>query len=236
MDVLQRLGLSGRRGASGSRSVPNGVIAVKSGAILTQRAWVQVPLRTVLPASYTSTNLSMILSLSSHRINSAFVFTVLSKKKKLQLGVQLAPGKVIVHVGQRNSVSFDYDVHDGHWHSLAVDIRGEWVFLYAACGNRTAHADLQLRKEETLDPEGSFLLGKMNQNSVPFEGAICQFDIYPSAQAAHNYCDYIKKQCREADSYRPALPPLLPLLPTELNVTVTPKNAAVVDRADEEGP
>ena len=221
VDVLQRLGLSGRRGAGGSRSVPNGVIAVKLGAILTQRARVQVPLRAVLPASYTSANLSVILSLSAHRVNSAFVFSVLSRKKKLQLGVELAPGKVLVHVGQRNSVSLDYNVHDGHWHSLALDIRGQRVFLYTSCGNHTAHADLPLSKEETLDPEGSFVLGKMNQNSVPFEGAICQFDIYPSAQAAHNYCDYIKTQCREADSYRPALQPLLPLLPQELNVTVT---------------
>ncbi|KAJ3604466.1 hypothetical protein NHX12_029206 [Muraenolepis orangiensis] len=224
VDVLQWLGLSGRRGgASGPRSVPSGVIALKSGVILTQQARVQVPLRAVLPAWYTSTNLSVVLSLSVHRVNSAFVFAILSKQKKLQLGVQLAPGKVVVHVGQRSSVSFDYSVHDGRRHSLALDIRGQRVYLYTACGNQTAHADLPSRKEETLDPEGSFLLGKKNQNSVPFEGAICQFDIYPSAQAAHNYCDYIKKQCREADSYRPLLPALLPLLPTELNVSqITP--------------
>lgn len=80
---------------------------------------------------------------------------------------------------------------------------------------------MHLKKEETLDAEGSFLLGKMNHNSVPFEGAICQFDIYPSAKAAHNYCDYIKKHCREADTYRPAFPPLLPLFSTDPNITVT---------------
>lgn len=83
------------------------------------------------------------------------------------------------------------------------------------------HADLIFKKAEALDAEGSFLLGKMNHNSVPFEGAICQFDIYPSAKAAHNYCDYIKKQCREADTYRPVLPPLLPLVSNDPNITVT---------------
>lgn len=225
MDVLQQLGLSGRRAggssSSGARSIPNGIIPFKSGVILTPRARVQVPLHTVIPATYSSTNLSLILSLSVHRINSAFLFSVLSKKRKVQLGVQFVPGKVLVHVGQRSSVSFDYDVHDGQWHSLALDIRGHQVFLYTSCGKKSVHADLHSKKEEALDPEGSFLLGKMNHNSVPFEGAICQFDIYPSAKAAHNYCDYIKKHCREADTYRPVFAPLLPLFSTDPNITVT---------------
>lgn len=224
MDVLQQLGLSGRRGgapsSSGARSSPNGIIPFKSGVILTPRARIQVPLRTVIPDTYSSTNLSLILSLSVHRINSAFLFSVLSKKRKVQLGVQFAPGKVLVHVGPRSSVSFDYDVHDGQWHSLALNIQGHQVFLHTSCGKRSVHADLH-KKEEALDAEGSFLLGKMNHNSVPFEGAICQFDIYPSAKAAHNYCDYIKKHCREADTYRPMFPPLLPLSSTDLNITVT---------------
>lgn len=225
VDVLQQLGLSGRRAgglsSSGARSIPNGIIPVKSGVILTPRARIQVPLRTVIPANYSSTNLSLILSLSVHRINSAFLFSVLSKKKKVQLGLQFVPGKVLVHVGQKSSVEFNYNVHDGQWHRLALDIRGHQVFLHTSCGNEVLHADLHSTKEEILDPEGSFLLGKMNHNSVPFEGAICQFDIYPSAEAAHNYCDYIKKHCREADTYRPALPPLLPLIYTDPNMTVT---------------
>ncbi len=227
VDVLQQLGLSGRRAGgssfSGTRSIPNGVISFKSGVILTPRARIQVPLPTVLPATYSSTNLSLILSLSVHRINSAFLFSVLSKKRKLQLGVQFVPGKVLVHVGQKSSVSFDYDVHDGQWHSLALDIQGHQVFFHTSCGKRSVHADLHFKKEEALDAEGSFLLGKMNQNSVPFEGAICQFDIYPSAKAAQNYCDYIKKHCREADTYRPVFPALLPLFSTDPNITVTHK-------------
>ncbi|KAF7665556.1 hypothetical protein LDENG_00138000 [Lucifuga dentata] len=225
VDVLQQLGLSGRRSGGpslpGSRSVPNGIIPFKSGVILTQRARIQVPLHTVIPATYSTTSLSLILSLSLHRINSAFLFSVLSKKRKVQLGVQFTPGKILVHVGQRNSVSFDYDVHDGQWHSLALDIQGNQVYFYTSCGKQSVHAELLSKKEEALDPEGSFLLGKMHHNSVPFEGAICQFDIYPSAKAAHNYCDYIKKHCREADTFRPMFPPLLPLFSIDPNITVT---------------
>ncbi|KAM6965398.1 collagen alpha-1(XXVII) chain B [Aplochiton taeniatus] len=224
VNVLQKLGLvgwrAGRLTSSGPRSIP-GVIPFKSGVILTQRARVQVPVHAVIPAAYTTTNLTLILSLSSHRVNSAFLFTVLTAGKKLQLGVQFVPGKILVYVGQKNSVSFDYDVHDGHWHSMAVEIQDRRVSLYTSCGKEPVHADLPSRKEEGLDPEGSFLLGKFNQNSVQFEGAICQLDIYPSAKAAHNYCKYINKLCREADTYRPIPPSLLSLLPADPNITVT---------------
>lgn len=240
VDVLQQLGLSGRRAggssSSSARAVPNGVIPFKSGIILTPRARIQLPLRHVIPANYSSTNLSLILSLSLHRVNSAFLFSVLSKKRKVQLAVQFVPGKVLVHVGQRSSVSFDYDVHDGRWHSLALDIQGNQVFLHTSCGKKSIHTDLRSKKVEALDPEGSFLLGKMNHNSAPFEGAICQFDIYPSAKAAHNYCDYIKKHCREADTYRPVFPPLLPLFSTDPNITVTHLAPLSITELSKKGP
>uniref|UniRef100_A0A674MA63 Collagen, type XXVII, alpha 1b n=1 Tax=Takifugu rubripes TaxID=31033 RepID=A0A674MA63_TAKRU len=224
VDVLQQLGLFGRSTSAhfGSRSMPNGIIPSKRGVILTPRARVQVPVHAVIPATYAPTNLSLVLSLSVHRINSAFLFSVLSKKKKVQLGVQFAPGKVVVHVGQRSLVKFDYDVHDGQWHNLALDVQGRQVLLYTSCGKNSVHADLHVKKEEAFDANGTFLLGKANHSSVSFEGAICQFDIYPSAKAAQNYCDYIKKQCREADTYRPAFPALLPLFSTDSNITVTP--------------
>ncbi|KAJ8286570.1 hypothetical protein GJAV_G00040680 [Gymnothorax javanicus] len=222
VDILQRLGLTGKKAstASASRSVPQGVIPFKSGVIFTQRARLEAPVGSVIPPAF-GTNLALVLSLCSHRVNNAFLFTAVSKKKKLQLGVQFIPGKIIVYVGQKKSVYFDYDIHDGQWHNLAMDIRGQRVTLFTSCGKQHVHADLHFKKEETLDPEGSFLLGKMSQNSVQFEGAICQFDIYPSAKAAHNYCKYIKKQCREAETYRPVLPPLIPLLPQDPNITVT---------------
>lgn len=217
VDVLQRLGLSGKRPSSGwssSRTVPQGVIPFKSGVIFTQRARVEAPVSTILPAG-SSTDLLLVLSLCSHRINNAFLFAVKSKKKKLQLGVQFVPGKIIVYVGHKRSVYFDYNVHDGQWHNMAIDIRGQTVTLFTSCGKRRVHADLHLKKDEALDPHGSFLFGKINQHSVQFEGAICQFDIYPSAKAAHHYCKYLKKQCRQADTYRPNLPPLIPLLPRD---------------------
>lgn len=136
----------------------------------------------------------------------------------MQLGLQFVPGNVRLHVGHKSYVSFDYDVYDGQWHNFALDIRGRQVFLHTSCGKKSLYVDLSSKKEAVLDPDGSFLLGKMNHNSVPFEGAICQFDIYPSAKAAHNYCDYIKKHCREADTYRPVFSPMLPLF-SDPNIT-----------------
>ncbi|NWI25918.1 CORA1 protein, partial [Sula dactylatra] len=201
-------------GWSSSRTVPQGVIPFKSGVIFTQRARVEAPVSTILPAG-SSTDLLLVLSLCSHRINNAFLFAVKSKKKKLQLGVQFVPGKIIVYVGHKRSVYFDYNVHDGQWHNMAINIRGQTVTLFTSCGKHRVHADLHFKKDEALDPHGSFLFGKMNQHSVQFEGAICQFDIYPSAKAAHHYCKYLKKQCRQADTYRPNLPPLIPLLPRD---------------------
>lgn len=227
VDVLQRLGLSGKRPSSGwssSRTVPQGVIPFKSGVIVTQRARVEAPLSTILPAG-SSTDLLLVLSLCSHRINNAFLFAIKSKKRKLQLGVQFVPGKIIVYVGHKRSVYFDYNVHDGQWHNVAIDIRGQTVTLFTSCGKRRVHADLHFKKNEALDPHGSFLFGKMNQHSVQFEGAICQFDIYPSAKAAHHYCKYLKKQCRQADTYRPNLPPLLPILPRDPSASpITPQH------------
>lgn len=226
MDILQRLGLTGKKAQSQSssssvtsHSVPQGVIPFKSGVILTQRARIKTPVAALIPASY-GTNLAIVLSLCSHRINNAFLFSVRNKKKKLQLGVQFIPGKIIVYVGHKQSVYFDYDVHDGQWHHMAINIRSRKVTLYTSCGKNRTNANLHFKKEDSLDPDGSFLLGKMNQNSVQFEGAICQFDIYPSAKAAHNYCKYIKKQCRQADIYRPNLLPLLPVLPQFPNSSV----------------
>lgn len=219
VDVLQRLGLLGKRPLFGTRSTPQGVIPFKSGVILTPRARIDVPVKSVVPVSL-GTTFTLILSVCSHRINSAFLFTIATKRKRLQLGVQFIPGKVLVHLGQ-NTVYFSYDVHNGQWHNMALEIQAESVTLYTSCGKTSVHANLHFKNEETLDPEGSFRLGKISQNSVPFEGAVCQFDIHPSAKAAHNYCKYIKKQCRDADTYRPNFPPLLPLLPLDPNVSFT---------------
>ncbi|KAF7648313.1 hypothetical protein LDENG_00158710, partial [Lucifuga dentata] len=222
VDILQKLGLKGEKP---SRTVPAGVIPFRSGIILNQRAYIDAPLLSVIPAAIWP-NLALVLSVRSHRVNSAFLFTLISGRKKLLLGLQLIPGKLVLHAGPNTSVALPYDPHDGQWHQLAVGVSGQRVTLYASCGEQSVHADFGWDSEEGLAPElqGSFLLGRTSQQqaSAHFEGAICQFDLVPSAQAAHNYCRYIKKQCREADTYRPNLSPLLPVLPRDANITATP--------------
>ncbi|MEE6525888.1 hypothetical protein FKM82_026187, partial [Ascaphus truei] len=217
VDILQKLGLMANK--SSIHQVPQGVIPFKSGVILTQRARIEAPTHAVIPPSF-GTDLSLVLSLCSHRINNAFLFSVKSNKKKLELGVQFIPGKIIVYAGHKQSVYFDYNVHDGQWHNLAIDLQGQQVTLYTACGKQRVNATLHIKKDDLLDSKGVFLLGTLNQHSIQFEGAICQFDIYPSAKAAHNYCKYLKKQCRQADTYRPNLSPLIPLMPKEASLSV----------------
>lgn len=221
VDILQKLGLKGEKS---SRLVPAGVIPFRSGIILNQRAQIETPLRSLFPAAIWP-NLALVLSVHSHRVNSAFLFTLLSGRKKLLLGLQLTPRNLVLHTGPNSSVALPYEPHDGQWHQLAVGINGQKVTLYASCGEQSVHADFGWDSEEGLSPElqGSFLLGRTSQQqgSAHFEGAICQFDLVPSAQAAHNYCRYIKKQCREADTYRPNLSPLLPILPQDTNITIT---------------
>ncbi|XP_030062705.1 collagen alpha-1(XXVII) chain B-like [Microcaecilia unicolor] len=227
VDVLQRLGLMRNQTSSGWSSlcsVPQGVIPFKSGVLFTQKTLIKAPIRTVLPASF-DTNVFLVLSLCSHRVNNAFLFTVKSKRHKLQLGVQFVPNKVIVYIGHKQSVYFDYNIHNGQWHNLAIDIRDQQVTLFTSCGKESAHADLLLKKDESFDPEGSFLLGKVNKHSVQFEGAICQFDIYPSAKRAHNYCRYLKKRCRQMNTYWLNFLPPVSFFPRDVNTThcTTPK-------------
>ncbi|MED6273575.1 hypothetical protein CHARACLAT_007820, partial [Characodon lateralis] len=223
VDILQKLGLKGQKPS------PEGVIPFRAGIILNQRAHIEAQFHSVLPAAVWP-NLALVLSIRSHRVNSAFLFTLLSSNKKLLLGLQLVPGSLVLHTGPSTSVTLPYESHDGQWHQLALGINGKTVTLYASCGEQSVQADFAWDSEEGLAPElkGSFLLGRSSQHQASgyFEGAICQFDLVPSAQAAHNYCKYIKKQCREADTYRPNLSPLLPILPKVTNISatsVTPK-------------
>ncbi|XP_068190184.1 collagen alpha-1(XXVII) chain A-like [Antennarius striatus] len=222
VDILQKLGLKGEKP---SRSVPAGVIPFRSGVILNQRAHIEAPSRSLFPAAVWP-NLALVVSVRSHRVNSAFLFTLLSSQRRLLLGLQLVPGNLVLHTGSNTSVALPYEPHDGRWHQLAVGVDGQTVTLYASCGEQRVHADFGWDGEEGLELRGSFLLGRTGQQeaSAHFEGAVCQLDLVPSAQAAHNYCRYIKKQCREADTYRPNLPPLLPILPRDPHTTTaTPK-------------
>lgn len=209
MDVLQRLGLNWAKAVGGRSPPPPGVIPFQSGFIVTQRARLQAPTTAVIPAAL-GTELALVLSLCSHRVNHAFLFAVRSRKHKLQLGLQFLPGKTVVHLGPRRSVAFDLDVHDGRWHHLALELRGRTVTLVTACGQRRVLVPLAFHRDPVLDPEGSFLFGKMSPHAVQFEGAVCQFSIYPVTQVAHNYCTHLRKECGQADTYRPRLGPLLP--------------------------
>lgn len=209
MDVLQRLGLSWTKAGGGRSPPPPGVIPFPSGFIFTQRTRLQAPTAAVIPAAL-GTELALVLSLCSHRVNHAFLFAVRSRKRKLQLGLQFLPGKTVLHLGPRRSVALDLDVHDGRWHHLALELRGRTVTLVTACGQRRVSVPLPFPKDPALDPEGSFLFGKMNPHAVQFEGALCQFSIYPVTQVAHNYCTHLRKQCGQADTHRPQLGPLLP--------------------------
>uniref|UniRef100_A0A8C0JGT8 Collagen alpha-1(XXVII) chain n=1 Tax=Canis lupus dingo TaxID=286419 RepID=A0A8C0JGT8_CANLU len=209
VDVLQRLGLSWTKAGGGRSPPPPGVIPFQSGFIFTQRTRLQAPTAAVIPAAL-GTELALVLSLCSHRVNHAFLFAVRSRKHKLQLGLQFLPGKTVLHLGPRCSVAFDLDVHDGRWHHLALELRGRTATLVTACGQRRVPVPLPFHKDPALDPEGSFLFGKMNPHAVQFEGALCQFSIYPVTQVAPDYCTHLRKQCGQADMYRPQLGPLLP--------------------------
>ncbi|KAB0373336.1 hypothetical protein FD755_014995, partial [Muntiacus reevesi] len=209
VDVLQRLGLSWTKAAGGRSPPPPGVIPFQTGFIFTQRARLQAPTAAIIPAAL-GTELALVLSLCSHRVNHAFLFAVRSRKRKLQLGLQFLPGKTVVHLGPRRSVAFDLDVHDGRWHHLALELRGRAVTLVTACGQRRVPISLPFHRDPALDPDGLFLFGKMSPQAVQFEGALCQFSIYPVAQVAHNYCTHLRKQCGQADTYRPQLGPFFP--------------------------
>lgn len=209
VDVLQRLGLSWIKAAGGRSPPPPGVIPFQSGVIVTQRARLQAPTAAIIPAAL-GTELALVLSLCSHRVNHAFLFAVRSRKHKLQLGLQFLPGKTVVHLGPRRSVAFDLDVHDGRWHHLALELRGRTVTLATACGQRRVPVPLAFHRDPALDPGGSFLLGRMSPHAVQFEGALCQFSVYPVTQVAHNYCTLLRRPCGQADMYRPQPGPLLP--------------------------
>lgn len=210
MDVLQQLGLSWTKAGGGQSPAPPGIIPFPLGFIFTQRARLQAPTATVIPTAL-GTELALVLSLCSHRVNHAFLFAVRSRKHRLQLGLQFLPGRTVVHLGPRHSVAFDLDVHDGRWHHLALELRSRTVTLVTACGQRRVPVSLPFHRDSTFDPQGSFLFGKMSLHAVQFEGALCQFSVLPVTQVVSNYCAHLRKQCGQTDMYRLQLGPLFPL-------------------------
>ncbi|XP_048457524.1 collagen alpha-1(XXIV) chain [Rhincodon typus] len=213
VDILWKLGLTdnGTQFSSGSpsqqpsRSLPRGITATATGIILSSDAHVEAPVASIMPLN-TSNKFTILVSLCSHRVNNAFLFSI-RNKNRLQFGVQILPRKLVVYVAEKQSVYFAYNAHNGQWHSFAISIKGKTVTFSSNCGEKLISKELLVKPQKFVS--GSKLtLGRMNWNAVPFEGALCQLDIYPNAQALMNYCNYVKKQCRPADTYR-SLSPLL---------------------------
>ncbi|MEE6494598.1 hypothetical protein FKM82_001804 [Ascaphus truei] len=210
VDVLQQLGLGGKASAHSPTltpavPVPRGVRLTQSGVALSRDAHIEYSIEnSVLPRLGRS--FTLLISLRSDRVNNAFLFSI-RHKSRLHFGVQLLPRKVVVYTGGKQSVFFDYSVQDGQWHNFAIDIGDKTVSLFAECGKK--HFSKEAVFEVQTFPSGGLLtLGRMNLHSVHFEGVICQLEIIPSAQASANYCKYVKKQCRHADTYRS--PPTTP--------------------------
>lgn len=145
---------------------------------------------------------SFVVSFSSRRANNAFLFSIKDSRGRLRFGVQLLPRRVVVHTAENTPVYFTYNWQDGGPRPFAVGVRAHSVSFYADCGAVQQREQTLGRAQTLRDPGGLFILGRMNSKSAPFIGRVCQLDIYPSAQAAVHYCNYLKTQCRRADTYR----------------------------------
>ncbi|XP_072366403.1 collagen alpha-1(XXIV) chain-like [Scyliorhinus torazame] len=215
VDLLQKLGLLDNgaqfpspppsQRAWTSLSLPQGITKTESGIILSSDAHIEAPTASVMPGDF-GDEFTIVVSLCSHRVNNAFLFSV-RNKNRLQFGVQILPRKLVVYVAEKPSVYFDYNAHNGQWHSFAIAIKGRTATFSADCGEQVISKELPFELP-TFVSGSKLTLGRMSLKAVPFEGAICQLDIYPNAQASTNYCNYVKKQCRLTDSYRSPSPSL----------------------------
>lgn len=177
--------------------LPQGVQLTEFGVTLNNNAYIESPLKNILPVSLRQP-LTILTGLQSRRMNNAFLFSI-RNNNRLQLGVQLLPKKLIVHVGGKQSVVFNYSVHDERWHSVAITVRDRVVSMFVECGKRYFSGETS-SEVQTFDSHSVFTLGSMYNNSVHFEGTVCQLDIIPSMAASADYCKYMKQQCPRADT------------------------------------
>lgn len=177
--------------------LPQGVQLTEFGVTLNNNAYIESPLKNILPVSLRQP-LTILTGLQSRRMNNAFLFSI-RNNNRLQLGVQLLPKKLIVHVGGKQSVVFNYSVHDERWHSVAITVRDRVVSMFVECGKRYFSGETS-SEVQTFDSHSVFTLGSMYNNSVHFEGTVCQLDIIPSTAASADYCRYMKQQCPRADT------------------------------------
>ncbi|XP_057184352.1 collagen alpha-1(XXIV) chain-like [Triplophysa rosa] len=215
VDVIRHLGLSGHRDtqtsgtdyltslASSPTVLPPGV-----GVTLGRESLIDFPSPGLFPAGVDE-EFSLVVTLRSWRASNAFLFSVRDNKDRLEFGLQLLGGRVVVHMGEKASVYFKHELQDGQWHSFSVGVRRRSVSFFARCG-AVRRSEETLTRTQTLGSEGRVSVGKMDPRAVQFEGALCQLDIYPCAQAAAQYCDYVKKQCRLSDTFRSETSPASP--------------------------
>lgn len=224
MDILYRLGLTAQSSTderTGSPSityttVPSPLNPPVSGygVLLDSNSLYEAPAGSLFPPEI-GEEFSVVVSLSSWRANNAFLFSVKDGRDRLRFGIQLLPRRVVVYTAEKASIYFTYNWQDGRQHPFAVGVRARSVSFYADCG-AVQQREQTLGRSQTLgDSGGLFTLGRMNSKAAPFNGRVCQLDIYPSAEAAAHYCNYLKTQCRQADTYR--LPLQHPGLDIEAN-------------------
>ncbi len=218
MDVLDRLGLAAQSSAdnpyertsspsTAHTTVPSPLNPPVSayGVLLDSNSLYETPAGSLFPPEI-GEEFSVVVSLSSWRANNAFLFSVRDSRDRLRFGIQLLPRKVVVYTSEKAPVYFTYNWQDGRQHPFAVGVRARSVSFYADCGAVQLREQTLGRSQMLGDSGGIFTLGRMNSKAAPFNGRVCQLDIYPSAQAAAHYCNYLKTQCRLADTYRLPLP------------------------------
>uniref|UniRef100_A0A3Q2CDU5 Laminin G domain-containing protein n=1 Tax=Cyprinodon variegatus TaxID=28743 RepID=A0A3Q2CDU5_CYPVA len=171
------------------------------GVVFNATSLYEIPANSLFHSDF-GVEFSFVISLSSWRANNAFVFSVKDSRDRLRFGIQLLSQKVIVYTAEKSTSYFNHKWKDGQQHAFAVGVRAQSVSFYEDCG-AVQQREQTLGRSQRLGESGNlFTLGRMNSKAVPFIGKVCQLDIYPSAQAAANYCNYLKKQCRLADTYR----------------------------------
>lgn len=217
MDILYRLGLTAQSADNlyGRTSLPlTTYTTVPSpvnlpvsayGVLLDSNSLYEAPAGSLFPSEI-GEEFSVVVSLSSWRANNAFIFSVKDGRDRLRFGIQLLPRRVVVYTAEKAPIYFTYNWQDGRQHSFAVGVRARSVSFYADCGAVQQREQTLGRTQTLRDSGGLFTLGRMNSKAAPFNGRVCQLDIYPSAQAAAHYCNYLKTQCRLADTYRLPLP------------------------------
>uniref|UniRef100_A0A8B9KN10 Thrombospondin-like N-terminal domain-containing protein n=1 Tax=Astyanax mexicanus TaxID=7994 RepID=A0A8B9KN10_ASTMX len=216
VDLILQLGLSSLRDAGHSSWVSSStdspslvpllpvlsfsILPPGVGVTLGQDTVIEAPVAGLLPAGVEE-EFSLIVSLISERARNAFLFSVWDSADRLQFGLQLLPGRVVVYTGEKASVYFNYEAQDGRWHSFAVGVRPRSVSFYAHCGG-LQYSEETLTRPRSVGLDGRVTVGRMSSRAPQFEGSLCQLEIYPSAQVATHYCDYVKKHCRLADTFR----------------------------------